>query len=256
MASDSAWRPSAVWATGAGWNARLGQSYLGRSLQLGAAESFGVYFSGSAFGTSGVVNEGFLGIKGTLSQMAADRPVTHRQRFDPSRVYKGSRAMGAGVGRSSWNVARHTAKRTGARGVARFAGATAMKSLGVAGTALFAYQGYKENGALGAAMGVGESILYTAAFRAIGGAVFNPATIVAAGGVLAGIGIYEAGEAAKNYVKGLGNLEFGGEHMMGALGSAGAATSRQRSMMALQNTHLNGRMALGNEALLSHTSFR
>lgn len=69
--------------------------------------------------------------------------------------------------------------------------------------------------------------------------------------------IYSWGEASREHVKKLRQVEMGGQdQVMDAINSAGAATMRQRAASALNNTHLNGRMALGNEGFLMHRSFR
>lgn len=236
-------------------DARLQQSYLGNVARVSTLESFGFHFSGSVFGASGTVNNGFLGIKGSLNEMRARRgPNQTRAPFQPSRVYGTSRAFGASKVGAAMDTARYAGR--GAKPAARFAGSTAMKSLGLLSTGVMAYQGYQDNGVVGAAMGVGESIAYTAAFRGIGGAIFNPVSLGLAGGAAVGYGVYQTGEAASRHVKGLRNIEMGDSAIMDALNTPGAATSRQRAVSALQNTHLNGRMAMGNEALLLHTSFR
>lgn len=67
----------------------------------------------------------------------------------------------------------------------------------------------------------------------------------------AGVGGFAFGEASRNYGKRIRNIELGGE-VIDRFGQI--ATIRQRSLMALQNSHLNGRMALGNEAMLLHQS--
>lgn len=240
-------------------NARLGQSYLGRSLQVGAGEALGKFYGGRAFGTSGIWDEGFLGMRGTMSNIRAGMTTPIAK---PGMVYRTGRAMGESIPTASWNAMKHSAVGMGAKNTAKFAGATAWKSMGLLGTVAAGYyggffaKGYKEGGVLGAAGGVAESILFQAGIRAAGGALFNPFTLTVAAGAAAGYGVYQFGEAAKRHVQSLNRLEFGGGQIMDALGSAGAATMRQRSVMALQDTHLNGRMAMGNEALLMHTSFR
>lgn len=239
-------------------NARLGSSYLGRSLQMGAGEALGQFYGGRAFGIAGTWNEGFLGMRGTLTNIRAGMgPVAK-----PGMVYRTGRAMGESIPTASWNAMKHSAVGMGAKNVAKFTAATAWKSMGLLGTGFVAYkggffaEGYERGGIVGGAAGIAESILFQAGLRAAGGAIFNPFTLTLAAGAAAGYGVYRFGEAAKEHVQSLNRLEFGGGQIMDAIGSAGAATMRQRSVMALQDTHLNGRMAMGNEALLMHTSFR
>lgn len=248
-------------ATLAGWNARLGQSYLGRSLQMSVAETAGFTYS-RAFGIQ-AASEGFLGLQtslGSLSELAAKRGgeayaesmMGSLKSLQAGRPYM---ALGKSIGA--------TMRHAGIKGSASFVAGTAFRGLtGPAATLYFAYHGgiftsgYKKGGILGGAASIGETVLLQTAFRAVGGAIFNPFTLTVVAGAAAGYGIYQFGEAAKEHVKSLNRLEFGGGQIMDAIGSAGAATMRQRSVMALQDTHLNGRMAMGNEALLMHTSFR
>lgn len=243
----------------AGWSAfsnRLGQSYLGRTLQMGIGESFGIHYAGGIAGTKGI-NQGFLGIRGTLAEMRGSGEFARR--FRPGGVYKMSMQKGMGrfaSGKAAFKNAMW-ASRTNAKGAFSFVGKTLGKSLGLLGTAAFAYMGYQEGGLLGAAKGIGESGLYSWGTRAALGVVGSAGAAVLATAAVAGIGTYALGEAAKTHERSLSRLEFGGSgSIMDAIGSAGAATNRQRAVMALQNTHLNGRAALGNEALLYHTSFR
>ena len=245
---------------------------------MGAAESAGFWYEGSMSGTKGTPY-GFLGMRGTLQEMRASGDPFARawtgatkdgqsrvsavaktyqsqmsKHFMPGSVY--STGMRAGMGRlGAGRAAMSNAMRaTGASSAMKFAGKTAFRSLGLVGTAALMYSGYQEGGILGAARGGAESVAFSFAMRA-GLGLIGPAAYAAIPAA-AGYGMYQFGEAAREHVKNLKQLEFGGSQIMDALGSAGAATSRQRSVMALQNTHLNGRMAMGNEALLMHTSFR
>lgn len=226
---------SASQAAWAGMSERMGQSAMGRALKIGAAESFGVWYEGSIFATEGLKSHGFLGIRG------------------------GARTLG-----QNWSAAAARGGMKGAMGrvgaLGKFAGGTAFKALPLLGTAYFAYTGYQESGVAGAAMGIGESVLWSAAPRILGAAIGGTAAGIATG-VVAGVGAvyggaYVLGTLAKAHAKKLRDVEFGGGQIVDAIGSAGAATMRQRSLSALQNTHLNGRMAMGNEALLMHTPFR
>jgi hypothetical protein len=134
-------------------------------------------------------------------------------------------------------------------------GTTAFRSLGLAGTAFLAYQGWREEGVWGAAKGVGESVLYGAAFQVAAGVLTSPVSLAA--GVIGGIGYgaYRFGEAAQAHRKKLRRLEMGGG-MDNVIRSSGALTDRQRSVQALNDSRINARMALGNEANLLHTSYR
>lgn len=129
------------------------------------------------------------------------------------------------------------------------------KAVPVAFTGLLMYQGYQEGGVTGAIAGGAESFLWSAAYHAgtmLGGAGVATAATVATGAAVvaaAGYGYYAYGEAAQEYTKKLRHLELGGE-VVDPFGTG--ATIRQRSLRALQNTHINGRMAMGNEAVLLH----
>jgi hypothetical protein len=152
------------------------------------------------------------------------------------------------------------ARRLGVKGSAKagasFAGKLGLRSLGLFATGYETYQGYKQGGILGAAKGLGTGVAYGIAAQLVMSAIGSTTLGVgiAAAGVAAGG--YALGEAGRSHAKGLRNIEFGGgSQIMGAINSGGAATSRQRAALALQNTHINGRMAMGNEALLMHTQF-
>lgn len=135
------------------------------------------------------------------------------------------------------------------------------KSLGSAGKSLAGrlfpmaytgyqiYSGFQEGGVTGAVKGAASAALWSTALSAGKYLLDNPMTWLAAGAVAAGIGGYAFGEAAQRYGKRVRGIEMGG----GVLDQFGTvATLRQRSLMALQNTHLNGRQAIGMEAQLMH----
>jgi hypothetical protein len=119
-------------------------------------------------------------------------------------------------------------------------------------TAHAAYTGYQEGGILGAAGGVAESALMWGAMRAgwtmLGGSV--GAGLV--GGVAMGYGMYRLGEAARRNERRVRGLELATD-VVDRFGTM--STMRQRSLQAIQNSHLNARMALGNEALLMSTPY-
>jgi hypothetical protein len=116
-------------------------------------------------------------------------------------------------------------------------------------TAYMMYEGYQQQGIWGAAKGLGESIAYTAAFKAAA-AVLGSAGVAAGAAVAAGaVGGYMMGEAAQAHLKSLRNVEMGAP-IVDTFGTV--ATMRQRSLMALNQTHINGRMAIGNEGALMH----
>lgn len=137
----------------------------------------------------------------------------------------------------------------------RKVGTLGLRSLGVAGTAFSIYQGYQEEGLYGAAKGAAGSIAVGAAWHAAAGLIGNPATwgIAAAAGM--GYGYYQFGEAAQSHRRRVRGVEMGGG-MQDVIGGGAALTERARAIQALSNTHINARMALGNEAVLTHSSYR
>ncbi len=144
------------------------------------------------------------------------------------------------------------------RGAARGFLSTAAKALPLAFTGVLAYQGYQEEGIWGATKGVAESIAYSAAWHG-GEALLGSGLMAGLTGVAAiaavGVAAYGFGEAAQAHRKRLTGLEFGSPSV-DMLNSAGALTSRARAMNALHSTHINARIAIGNEALLGHTAYR
>lgn len=141
----------------------------------------------------------------------------------------------------------------GLSGVGRMGGSLAMRGLGLAFTINQMYQGYKEEGVLGAVKGGAESIVWNTAFQAAARAAPGLVAVGIIGG--AGYGAYRFGEAAQAHRKRVRGLEFGtGPTDM--MNSFGAVTERQRAQNALYSTHINGRMAIGNEGQLLHSSYR
>jgi hypothetical protein len=209
------------WTLG-GAATRFSNTYTGGVLKRSTAESLGWSYS-SLRGMKGK-SEGFLGWKKGLSD------------------YRAAKATSTGTG-----------LRTGVgRGLKSFGRAAFGGAVGIAFTAYEVSAGYKEEGVWGAAKGAGWGIAGQAVPRYLLGASGVAATAVIGA---AAIGTYALGEAAISHAKKLRHLEMGGGNNLDVINSVGAATSRQRSLAALQNTHLNGRMAIGNEASLMHTSY-
>lgn len=230
----------------AAFDARLQQSAAGRSLRRGVLESIGYSYEGG-------VNRGFLGIRQSIAEIRTGVPSSFSGFTSTGKVnaamkhFAKADAIAATGGRAGTKLA-------SASGMAKLGGKTFLKGLPVIGTAILMYGGYQEEGMIGAAKGLAESAAIDAAI-AYAGVVAYPAMGFAAIAV-AGYGYYKLAEAGRAHAKGLRELEMGGSgRIIDALGSAGAATSRQRAVTALNNTHINGRMAMGNEALLLHTSF-
>ena len=128
---------------------------------------------------------------------------------------------------------------------------TALRALGPVMVGYSMYAGYKEGGVWGAIKGGASELAIWGAFEAgmyVLGAAAAPLAAVAAVGAV-GAGAYAYGEAAQAHRKRLRNVEMGGE-VFDPFGTA--ATTRQRSLQALHNSHINGRMAIGSEAVLMH----
>lgn len=211
------------------FNQRYMQGLFGKSLKAGTIESFGWNLEGFA---GGAKNYGFLGWQKWGDEFA-------------------------GITRNASGAITKTASTAGGiRGAGRVAFGTAGRAIPLLATAYFTYEGYQREGVWGAAKGMGESIAYSAAFHYIGGALGGAGVGVLGAVGAAGLATYTLGEAGREKARGLRQLEMGqSDQMQATVHSAGAATMRQRSLMALNNTHLNGRMALGNEGFLMHRSF-
>lgn len=231
------------------WGNRFSQTYIGRQTMIGAQEAFGYNYTRKLPGGGtipGLMSSraiadpgGWMGLRGNMNDIYGGGV--------GSAVMSSDRALGQqGLSYMS---------QQGSGKALRLAGRTAMAGAGLAFTGYFAYQGWREEGLWGAAKGVGESVVGNIAARVGVSMLANPFGLAAAATVGAGVGMYALGEKSKEHVKSLKRTEFATTQMIDALGSAGAATMRQRSVMALQNTHINGRMALGNEALLMRTSY-
>ncbi len=140
----------------------------------------------------------------------------------------------------------------GRKSIARIGGVASLAYIGYS-----AYTGYQEGGVWGATKGVAESVainsISTGLFNAAVGAVGSVPLAIGAAAVGGAYGYYRLGEAGQTYAKNLRKLEMGSE-TVDTFGTA--ASMRQRSLSAIQNSHVNGRMALGNEAGLMHMSYR
>lgn len=199
-----------------------------------AAESFGFYPKAQGSGYS------FLKGSDTVAGQAYGRARTS------GLGRMAALREGAGAGATA-------AKSMGAWGSFKAAGAMAARTLPALMTGYMMYEGYQTGGVIGVAGAAAESVAYTAAFNVGAAALGSVGVGIAAGAAIMAGGTYMAMKAGKQHMRGLRNVEMGGSGL-GAIGSMGAATMRQRAAGALKNTHINGRMALGNEALLFHTN--
>jgi hypothetical protein len=122
-----------------------------------------------------------------------------------------------------------------------------LRALGPAFLGMGIYRGYQEGGILGAAKEGALEMALWGAVEAGASVLTNPVVLAAAGITAAGVGYYKLGEASRKHRKRLRNVEMGSD-LVDRFGTL--TTMRQRSLAAIQRTHVSGRLALGNEALL------
>jgi len=128
-----------------------------------------------------------------------------------------------------------------------------MRLLGPAFLGANIYSGFQEGGVLGAAKEGATELGFWGAFEAGSAILTNPITIAGAGMAAAGYGYYKLGEASRKHRKRLRSLEMGSD-LVDRFGTM--TTMRQRSLSAMQKSHINGRLAMGNEALLLSGMYR
>ena len=134
----------------------------------------------------------------------------------------------------------------------------------IAGTAFGAYaiysgvsRGYQQGGVTGAIAGGAKEAAMWAGMH-VGATAFASATGMSVGSVLLPAAIigglayggYKATEYGRDEYKKIGRTEFVAP-LVDPLGTG--HTMRQRSLMAMQKSHINGKLAIGNEALLLHS---
>jgi len=227
---------------------------------------------GGVFG-GGWQNRFAMGAKGAASQLygmeATKTGVGRIAKKHPASFLGWRDVQGGALEAAMKQPAGSAARRTALRSVPKSALGAAMKSpgrmavrglgsvLGLGMVAMEAYHGYQEGGVLGAAtaagkeaamwamMGVGET-----AFASMTGfsasAVFLPVAVAAG----AAYGGYKAMKYGGEVSKNLRNLDMG-TPMIDPHGFG--HTMRQRALMGIQRSHINGRMALGSEAVIMST---
>ncbi len=175
----------------------------------------------------------------------------------------------AGFGRSAKTFSQSGFHKRGVKSALEMYGLQKGK-LGIAGRAFGlvflaadAYEGWKEEGAIGAVKGVARGAVINYAFGAIG----IPLLKAAAVGAVAGVGAYAVASAMG--IPGTGgvgifksNIErWKAEHKSINLGTpivdpyGTGATMRSRSLQAIQSSPINGMGALGNEASLLYRPY-
>lgn len=133
------------------------------------------------------------------------------------------------------------------------------KGIGLKGTAISlawmvpsAYQAYQEEGAWGAVKSIGTDLAKSYIYGAVLGSAALP--VMLATGL--GAGVYAGASAIRDSVN-----DYQRKHARLELGSpvydpfGNVGTMRQRSVNAIQNSRLNGRTALGNEAGLMYSPY-
>ncbi|MBW1802321.1 MAG: hypothetical protein JRJ85_16525 [Deltaproteobacteria bacterium] len=165
--------------------------------------------------------------------------------------------MGSKVHRSGVRWAKE-AYGIGSKGVGRVGG--------YAFAAYMAYEGYQQDGAWGAAKGLARGAAETYAMGAVWGAIGAPVKAVGAvaATMLAGHAFYNMAAGgpspqqflARPYVREHqrkhAKLEMG-RPVLDQFGSL--STMRSRSVSAIQNSKINGRTGLGNEAALMYRPY-
>ena len=246
-------KASAMWGD---FHSNMMGSAGGKGFMHGAADAFGFQYAGKLSTPDWVKNSnkakrgweimmpkkgdsiGFLGMKQEMKMIKAEKAALKNLGGAGREALKSK--MGAGFGKL---------------GAARYGGMAARvggRMLGPAFTAYSMYEGYQSGGVFGAMKGGAEAVLMNAAFSSamkFVPSLVNPVTVGLATAAAVGYGAYTFGEAARSHRKDLRNVEMGGGYV-DTFGTG--ATMRQRSAMALQNSHINGRSALGMEGAIYH----
>jgi len=187
-------------------------------------------------------------VQGPIQRMAGPRLGTRLG--SAWSTWKGTGWHKAGMEFAKWDLGFGAAKKAG---LLRFLGPM---FLGVS-----AYQGYQEGGIVGAGAAVGKHL---AASYVIGAALsMAKLPLLGAAGVgLMGLGLFKLGGGnvmqmaarpwVREHMKRHQKLEMG-TPVVDNYGTV--STMRQRSLAAIQNSHINGRTALGSEAALLYTPY-
>lgn len=249
------------------WNA-IGSFKEGKAFQRGVGEGLG-FMSIEVGGKN--ISGGWLGrdmfaatayqnkFNSVFKDMTSKRiNSTSATAFSHSEALKASKDMGGSwsytAGRVSSEAQLATKSFRNASRFAKGAAPVAMRLLGPVFTAMAVYEGYREGGVIGAAVSGGKEIAIWGAMEfglsMLGGMTMGLAAFTG-GGALLGVGGYAFGKMSASYGKGLKSIEMGSP-IIDEFGTL--ATTRQRSLAALNLSHVNGRQALGNEASLMHLS--
>jgi len=228
------------------FHASVGKSAVGQGMYRGAGMSLGWSYAES--GTS----EGFLGWNATHVGKSGRRAI---KQYGQLRGGGAGRLSAAKSTTSTWARRSMSSMRSAGtmgtiKGVGSQLGGMAMKGIPLAFTLYGMYEGYQQEGVWGAIKGGAENVAMTAGWE-IAGAMLGGATMPLAVMAAAGYAGYAYADAARDYGKQLKRVDMGAP-LVDMFGTV--ATTRQRSLQALQNTHINGRMGLGNEGMLIHNN--
>jgi len=227
--------------TAAAWHG-MGRTAAGGAFRSGVAETFGFVYGGP----NNSDYRGFLGIKdhdfkGNFRKARNVRRAAMKWKASPNASFLRKQAVGM----------KYAMRSAPGRALKSAVGSMAGKAIFPAFTAVSMYSAYQEGG-VGAALKAGATEAAVWGGLKLAGAIIGSTTTAAIGGVAAlGFGYHALGTAAKSYRKGLQNLEMGAP-VKDPYGTT--ATLRARSLQALNSSAVNGRMAMGNEALLMHDS--
>jgi len=216
----------------------LGATKAGGAFRAGVAESFGFQYGGANHANY----QGFLGLRETSlakSMQAGNRAFTAQRAAGKGFLDASRGRMGA--------MASSLEGKVGAKTLLKAGGSLAAKAIFPAMTIYSMYEGFQEGGVLGAAGAGAEAAVMWGSMKAAGAVLGGSALWVAGGVAAAGYGYYAMGEAAQAHMKRLKHLEMGSA-VKDPFGTA--ATLRSRSIAALNNSSINGRMAIGNEGFL------
>jgi len=228
-----------TWGNARGAYSGLRSTAPGRAFRVGVQESLGFAYGETApwiAGKGALPSYGFMGFgRGARRQVMKE--------------FLGS-AEGKSLLSPAGKLATREAQAAFKKGVgskllmARLGAGANIAMLGIS-----MYEGYQENGIAGAAEAGALTAVSWGAMKMAATALSNPFVLGAAVVAAGGYGAYRAGNAAQSYAQSLRQVSMGSP-VIDPYGTIG--TTRQRSLAALQNTHINGRLAMGNEGILMH----
>jgi hypothetical protein len=238
------------------YNVSLPEQYLPQTSALVSSTVKNIQTQGPSWFRGQINKSAAFGqqLWGNLSRTGAGRVVQRGIAMDFGFEQPGNKGpfkfMGGafeGARQGGWS---QIAKNVGGSNLA-VAGKLALRGLPMLFAGANILHGFRQNGLTGAGSAVIENAMWGVGFEAAKTLLWNPIGIGLAGVAVGAFAYKKFHDNAIKYGRGLRRVEMGsGLGVDDPFGSV--ATLRQRSLMALQNTHLNGRMALGNEAAMLH----